>query len=415
MIITILAPDNHGPWEGGIFMGIWRKMFDLKEVSELDRLKKMIRKSKSRYAIWEIIRKITDQEFLTDIACSKNAEIGRNYDLAGYAAFEAEKKVTDQDFLKRIAEQSEGGKYGAVNKITDRGFLAKLYNNSWDRPLREVIDTRLRILNMIEEQKDRIAKSPSYNMDYNSVDSMARVLQNKMADLKIRRSASAGLGVLGDVQGVTPLLETLENLIHDREDLKDWEKDVFGKALILALAKIGDIRACAPIINAMLTNIFLFKPSSAPIRREGDKNIVDQYPWREHINSLQQLFGDYAELIAGLMGYREIVVYMKVTDEYWRQMKLHEQASDAEIISKGSETISSDEKAKEALKKLVEIKTPIANNLLYDINHKMPTSINYLLQPIISMELGQRGNPPYDLEAYLDKDAWLLPTGEKKD
>jgi len=223
--------------------------------------------------------------------------------------------------------------------------------------------------------------------DRRAVEPLIRALEDE--DAQVREEAAWALSKIVDERAVEPLIERL----NDIQAVRD-------KAII-ALIEIGDRRAIEPLIRA---------GEAGAVAEIGDVEIAGALiDWlfhsapvletrrgvEERTERMKHIFGDYTELVV-------------------------------EAAARSEPKDETHEMSMEAVKKLCEINTPISSNIL----HKVSAKSDYLVfrghdeintdYPVYDRinfepqretarnELGKRGNPPYDPEVYLDRDAWKL-------
>ncbi|MFB0564273.1 MAG: HEAT repeat domain-containing protein [Candidatus Aminicenantaceae bacterium] len=234
-----------------------------------------------------------------------------------------------------------------------------------------------------------------------------------MEDKDIQEQASKALGKIKDKRAVEPLIQALkdENFIGQWEavwalgEIKDKRavepliealKDKYVKYEAMeALGKIGDTKYAETIINFIMVDYSLFLLHS------------EQPPkLRTYIKSMKNLFGDYTDLII-----KVFIIKTKETSTVYQYG--HQGRIDYDL-----------RESDEAVCELCKINTPISANILHKILQRADIDVRSFWHPdgethyeilsfesqrkIVKKELEQRGNPPYDPAAYLDKKAWKI-------
>jgi len=203
------------------------------------------------------------------------------------------------------------------------------------------------------------------------------------------------LGRIGE-PAVEPLLQIL------RDEDKDTQ---LRRSAAKALGRVGDARAAEAVID------LLFAPSP---HVTCIYDAAELGPW---IEAMTNLFGDYTDLIL------KASIYVKMKAEYYTGTKRPYRAS--YDISESNE----------AIQKLCNIHTQISNNIMHKVSKKedievwigeriddwsgehrdLYETLSFGYQrEMAKRELAQRGNPPYDPHAYLNKEAWKVQQPSKK-
>jgi HEAT repeat protein len=202
--------------------------------------------------------------------------------------------------------------------------------------------------------------------------------------LKYQDLRSEAIRILGDI-GDAIAVEPLSRILLD-DDWKTQQDTVF------ALGKIRDFRSAQAIID------WLFSEYPALVIRTHQFNIP------RYIDSMRNLFGEYASLILKASGIKEEIIPSPGKEDsgrYNHDLKENE----------------------EAIQELCKINTQISSNILHKISQRrdikvtISWSCNFFNEGNLSFEsqreiaineLKRRGNPPYDPAAFLSEEAWKL-------
>jgi len=193
-----------------------------------------------------------------------------------------------------------------------------------------------------------------------------------------------------------------------------------GQVVIQSLGRIGDSRACEPIIDALFQSAGL--PYGGPSRAVSNRD----YPWRDHKQDPRKLFLDYTWIITDLVGF---TMQYKIDEEGAREYKRMWESvhpDQREILPRPYVDYYCivDENLL-ALDQLCRKNTPVSSNLLYKVKSiPIETSGSLVekkaftesfagLRKKAEEELVRRGNPPHDSSVYLREESWRLPDSRR--
>jgi HEAT repeat protein len=250
--------------------------------------------------------------------------------------------------------------------------LAKFGDARAVKPLIDVLDEPERYPAYNEQKRTRLAFETLVKMGTTAVEPLIAAL-GKSISTNPDLSPEAVLVEIGE-PAVEPLIVALKVRRY-------WE-------LVRALAKIGDRRACGPIIDYIFQSMVLHSEKS-----------------------LHKLFGSYYELIDNLInGVTVKEVTVEEIDRDWYEDRY------AGGPGGGRTTYTTKEysftNSFQALEKLISIDRPVSGNLLHKVKNIPIGSIVECRESFEQMrrkaaeELIRRGNPPYDPSVYLDAAAW---------
>lgn len=236
-------------------------------------------------------------------------------------------------------------------------------------------------------------------------------LIHALEDEDARANAAEALGKIGDEKAVDPLIHTLED-----------EERMVRRNAAGALGRIGDKKAVGPLIQMLKDkNEDVRNNAAEALSRIGDPSatecVIDylfsfSFPI-DIMKSMENLLGDYSSLIVK-------AAYVEVLRGYT------DSGSTTEIDDSTNYSYKLDTALK-ATKELCRIPTKITGNILWVISNREDREVlkervggwardwnefeilSFESQrKIVKKELSQRGNPPYEPSAYLDKKAWKL-------
>jgi HEAT repeat protein len=225
-------------------------------------------------------------------------------------------------------------------------------------------------------------------------------------DIIFCKNAAITLGKIGDPRAKEPLINLLSAADEEIRDAAAEAlglmrcQDAFDQLIALfindheinkpvlarALGRIGDLRAADPIIK------WIFSANS-------------QVPL--DVKDMEILFGSYTELILQAVSFSTSEEYISAPNAKYDNYNI----------------IYDQELAHEATAKLCAIKSDISSNILHQITGRRDIKVIIAFQCITYrygelsfaeqrqmalVELTKRGSPPYNRQAYFNKEAWTL-------
>jgi len=278
-----------------------------------------------------------------------------------------------------------------IMKDEEYGFKTKVFRETKfveNKLIVNILVQELGIVNGRIRAAERLRSLRAF-VDQNAINALIALLDDK----DVRDTAADSLSYIGTPMAVDALIE------------KFIESG--SESIAKSLGRIGDLRACEPIINWLF-----MKPVEMSRYGTGEyKSSKFDIDVASLEAALINLFFSYCNLIINALTYKKL----ETSTSYGHHRRWQYDENNW------------------AVNKLCKIQTPIATNILHKVllqkdikmqvsydssevgEHVNRKTLSFENQrQIAKEEIERRGNPPYDPSVYLDKSSWILSNKETR-